>query len=143
MEQPQTQAISTDAFTVDVIIQKYLQVRDLRNKVQAECEEKIAPYEAALKTLSDELMLLCNEQNVSSIKTPYGTAIRSLKSEYQAVDMGVFLPWVQETGNVDLLQRRISSSHVKEFVESNGGTVPPGLQLSQSYSISVRPPSTK
>jgi hypothetical protein len=48
---------------------------------------------------------------------------------------------VVEHDAVDLLEKRIAQGNMRQFLEENPGTVPPGLNSNSEYSVSVRKPT--
>jgi hypothetical protein len=42
---------------------------------------------------------------------------------------------------IDLLEKRIAQTNMAQFLEENPGVVPPGLNSSSEYDISVRKPT--
>ena len=85
------------------------------------------------------LLAVCNEQNVSGLKTPHGTVTRSVKERFFCTDWDHFKKFVETEGSIDLLERRIHQKNFKEFMaERQGDGLPPGVNALREYDITVR-----
>lgn len=76
-----------------------------------------------------------------TIRTDDGTIMLGTKTRYTANDWDEFKKFVLEHEAVELLERRIAQSNMKQFLEENPALVPPGLDASTEYTITVRKPS--
>ena len=132
-----------DAMTAGELAEEYLYFRDLKAKLQKKFEAKEAVLDAELDHISSRLMVLCNEQDASSIKTDNGTIIRSLKTRYETKDWDSLYEFVLDHSAPYLLQKRINESAMKEFLETNPEDFPKGLNIASEYKISVRKPTKK
>ena len=72
--------VTYDDLTAGELAAQYLEFRELKDKLRKKFEAKEAVLDAELDEITNRLMVLCNEQDASSIKTEYGTVIRSLKT---------------------------------------------------------------
>lgn len=53
-------------------------------------------------------------------------------------DWGQLVEFIRKTGEVDLLEHRVSSKSVKEYMEGNSGQVPPGVSTHSKVTINIR-----
>lgn len=134
---------SYEDMTAGELAEEYLYFRDLKAKLQKKFEAKEAVLDAELDHISSRLMVLCNEQDASSIKTDSGTIIRSLKTRYETKDWDSLYEFVLDHSAPYLLQKRINESAMKEFLETNPEDFPKGLNIASEYKISVRKPTKK
>lgn len=134
---------SYEDMTAGELAEEYLYFRDLKAKLQKKFEAKEAVLDAELDSISNRLMVLCNEQDASSIKTDNGTIIRSLKTRYETKDWDSLYEFVLDHSAPYLLQKRINESAMKEFLETNPEDFPKGLNIASEYKISVRKPTKK
>jgi len=67
--------------------------------------------------------------------------VLSVKTRYNTQDWDSFKKFVVEHDAVDLLEKRIAQTNMSQFLEENPGLVPPGLNSSSEYDISVRKPT--
>lgn len=118
----------------------------LREKIY-DLEEK---HEAAVKVLkdeqdkiSDQLISVCNALNADSIRTAAGTISRTVNTRYWVSDWGHMYEFIKEHDAVHLLERRVHSTHMKQFLEENPGLLPIGLQVDSRYTVRVRKPNAR
>lgn len=135
--------VDYDAMTAGELAEQYLYYRDLKAVLKKKFETKEAVLDAELDSISNRLMVLCNEQDASSIKTDSGTIIRSLKTRYEPKDWDAMYEFVLDNSAPYLLQKRINESAMKDYLEANPDQYPKGLHIASEYKISVRKPSKK
>ena len=122
---------------------KYLEIRDLKDRLRKKYEAADAVLEEQFDAISSRLMALCNEQDASSIRTIYGTVIRSLKVRYDPKDWEAMHEFILEHKAPYLLQKRINEGAMKEFLEANPDDFPKGMNTVSEYKITVRKPTKK
>lgn len=125
--------------SVDKLVDMYIKIRD---KVR-EHEEQISHYKKQLQVVSDKMLDFCTADNLSSIRTPKGTIIRRMSCRYWTNDWDAMYKFIHEQNAAFLLEKRINNTMFKEFLEHNPELVPPGLQATNEYVISVRKPTAK
>ena len=128
-----------DPTTADKIVSAYIKIR---NEIQSK-EDEIKALKESQELLSTSLLELCNEQNLDSVRTPFGTATRSIRTNYWTNDWGAMHEFIKEHEALHLLEKRIHNTNMKEFLEDNPTVVPVGLQTDRKYVITVRKPTAK
>ena len=93
--------------------------------------------EGVKNAMKDQMKAL----GVTSVKTAEGTVILSVKTRYNTQDWDAFKRFIIENEAVDLLEKRIAQSNMAQFLTENPGLVPPGLNTSSEYDVSVRKPT--
>ena len=124
--------------TVDQLVAVYIKVRDARDVARKEADKIDSDFEAQLDVLNKEILEICKETGADSIKTPHGTAIRTVKSRYWTNDWEKFYQFVFEHHAPELLEKRIHQSNIKQFLEENPDMLPLGLNVDSEHSITVR-----
>jgi predicted metal-dependent phosphotriesterase family hydrolase len=124
--------------TVDQLVAVYIKVRDARDVARKEADKIDSDFEAQLDVLNKEILEICKETGADSIKTPHGTAIRSVKSRYWTNDWEKFYQFVFEHHAPELLEKRIHQTNIKQFLEENPDMLPLGLNVDSEHSITVR-----
>jgi hypothetical protein len=114
----------------------------MREKISA-LDAQIKDINAEVAVIDAELMEICREQDVNSFSTDYGTVTRVIKERYWASDWDPLHRFVMETGAVDLLERRIHQTNMKEWMKEHKDDHPPGVSLMREYAISVHKPRKK
>jgi hypothetical protein len=127
---------------LEELVKVYLTIRSEREKIESEWKAKDDELRADLKSLESQMLVTCNENNASSIKTGSGTVIRKLNERYTVADGDVFRKFVLQEGAVDLFESRIHQGNFKEFIsERKDDGLPPGVNVMREFGIVVRKPS--
>lgn len=127
---------------LEELVKVYLTIRGERERIEAEWKAKDDELRSDLKSLESQMLVTCNENNASSIKTGSGTVIRKLNERYTVADGDVFRKFVLQEGAVDLFESRIHQGNFKEFIaERKDDGLPPGVNVMREFGIVVRKPS--
>lgn len=127
----------------DDTVAKYLMVRNAVEDLKERQKAELAPLEAKLEELSNQLLDVCNANNADSIKTPEGTVTRRVSSRYWTNDWEQMYAFIDKHKAPFLLEQRVHNGNMKQFLEENPGAFPPGLQSTNKYVIQVRKPTGK
>lgn len=118
----------------------------IRNAIEAKEEQ----HKAELQELKDQfdlignkLLEICNEEGVDSLRTSAGTVSRRVSSRYWTSDWDSMYRFMQENDAPFLLEQRIHSSNMRQFLEDNPDKFPAGLQNERKYTVQVRKPNAK
>lgn len=122
-----------------------VQMRDYMNEAKRESDEalkaKIDPvqekYEQVQAWVADRL----NKLGTSSAPTAAGTAYFSELNRASITDWGALSDYIRETGDIDLLEHRVSKSSVEQHLKDREGELPPGVGWSSTRSLNIRKPA--
>lgn len=130
----------TDAVVPDLdrLVSVYIKIRDKKSELAAEFNEKEKELDAKLDKLKAVLLEHCKETGVESVKTASGTFWRTQRKRFWTSDWEAMNRFVVDNEAVDLLEKRIHQGNMKQFLEENPDTLPPGLNADNAYSITVR-----
>lgn len=123
---------------MDRLTKIYLKIRDAKDELTSKFKQDVAELEAQMATLEQEMLETCKTMNASSIRTPHGTIIRSMKSRYWTNDWDSMYDFIEETGAFGLLEKRIHQTHMKEFLAENPDIYPKGMNVENEYTVVVR-----
>jgi len=84
MDEPVSEGNSSP--NLDKLAEIYIKIRDARAEVKAEFDARDTVLKDQLGLLENEMLDACKDLNASSIRTPHGTIIRSVKSRYWTND---------------------------------------------------------
>ena len=124
------------------LVKTYIAIRDERNKIAREYDTKDRDLANDLISIEQALLSSCNEIGADSMRTEFGTVIKSTRENFVCGDWDNFKKFVLENEAVELLQQRIHQSNFKEFLsgrEDEG--LPPGISTMREFKITVRKPS--
>lgn len=124
--------------SMDVLVKVYVKLRSARDALRNDYENKDKELLAQMNVIESEILSFCKTSGLDSLKTQYGTAIRSVKERYWCTDWDSFRNFVKEHDAIDLFEKRIHQTNMKQFMESNPELLPPGLNLDREYSITIR-----
>ena len=118
-------------------VEKYLKVRDLRKRIKDEADIKMKKCDEVMERLENALNQAMTEMGVDSAKTPFGTAYFSSRYRASGEDWLAIERFCLEHNRLDFFERRISSTVVKEFVETTG-ELPPGIRAEITRTVNIR-----
>lgn len=127
-----------DKPSVEQLVSVFIKIRDARDAAKRAWEEQEADFNEQLEMIDQQLLEICKETGADSIKTKYGTAIRSVKARYWTSDWERFYQFMFENKAPELLEKRIHQTHMKQFLEENPDLLPAGLNVDSQYTITVR-----
>lgn len=121
------------------LVEAYLNIRQERQKLQAEYEQADAALKEDLKELEVVMLKGCNEINANSINTKHGTIIRKIDERYFCSDWEHFYKFVRDNNAPELLEKRIHQKNFKTFLEDHADDgLPVGINLMREFGITVR-----
>ena len=123
-------------FTVDILVETYVALRERKALLTRELEANIVPLEEGMHKISLALDRRLTSNGADSIRTKHGIVYRTTKRFSTCGDWGAFGQWVIENARPDLFQRRLNNAGVIELLE--GGVVLPGVQVVSQQEIAVR-----
>ncbi|MNN76524.1 hypothetical protein D3C81_1929110 [compost metagenome] len=53
-------------------------------------------------------------------------------------DRNATMDFIKSTGNVELLQARLSSTAIKDFMDAHAGQLPPGVKITTERTVQIR-----
>lgn len=123
---------------IDKIVAVYIKIRNAKEDLAREYDDKIAVLDEQMRTLKEELLKISKETGVTSFKTDNGTAYRTIKNRYWTNDWESFYGFMRKHGAMELLEKRIHQTNMREFLEDRPDVHPPGLNVDQEYEITIR-----
>jgi hypothetical protein len=133
--------VSEDLVPLDKLAKIY---RKLRSKI-ADLTQEYDTQVEVLKAQQDEIKNAMKDQmrtmGVTSVRTTEGTVVLSVKTRYSTQDWDEFKKFVIAHEAIELLEKRIAQGNMAQFLEENPGVVPPGLNSTSEFDISVRKPT--
>lgn len=130
-----------DEIPLDSLVRAYRKVRDAIQKLTREYEAELEKLEEVKQSFSNEIKDRMMASGAKTIRTDSGTITLGTKTRYTANDWDEFKKFVLQHEAVELLERRIAQSNMKQFLEENPTLVPPGLDASTEYTVTVRKPT--
>jgi hypothetical protein len=126
------------AVPVDKLTNVYLKIKNRRSELAAEFKREDEKLSAQQEKIKSALLAHCKENNVDSVRTPFGTFFRSVRNKYWTSDWESMYKFVIENNVPEFFSKSLNQTNVKQFLEENPEVVPPGLNVESEYVISVR-----
>lgn len=121
------------------LVKAYIKMRDARSELKAKFEEEDNKIVEQMNTVERLLLEVCKKAGADSVNIKgAGTIIRGVSTRYWTSDWEAMHNFIKENNAVDLLERRIAQTAMKEFLKENPDRLPKGLNVDSKYTITVR-----
>lgn len=134
----QQSAAQGPSSSADAAVGEYIRLRDMKSAVETRHKEELAKIRAQLETCENWLLGELQRMGVDSFKVAHGTVYTSARFMPSIGDKEAFFNHIRETGEVELVQSRVSSETLKTWMANHGGQCPPGVKASYERVIGVR-----
>ena len=131
----------SETIPLDRLAKIYRKIRTEITTLTQDYDTKVEALKAQQDEIKNAMKDMMKMMGVTSVRTAQGTVVLSVKTRYNTQDWDSFKKFVVENDAVDLLEKRIAQINMSQFLEENPGLVPPGLNSSSEYDISVRKPT--
>jgi uncharacterized membrane protein YgaE (UPF0421/DUF939 family) len=111
----------------------YTKIRDKRRDLSKQDDA----LKEQLDIVSQQLLDICKEQGASTIRTEYGTVSRRLTKNFWTTDWASFYQFIKEHDLFNLMQQRINSTNMAQFLEENPDLCPPGLNADMTQTVVI------
>jgi hypothetical protein len=133
--------MTEETVPLDRLAKIYRKIRTNIATLTQEYDTKVEGLKAQQDEITNAMKDQMKAMGVTSVRTSEGTVVLSVSTRYNTQDWDSFKKFVVEHAVVDLLEKRIAQTNMRQFLEENPGLVPPGLNSSSEYSVSVRKPT--
>lgn len=133
-----TDTAEVDTVPLNKLAKVYRRIREEIATITQEYDNKVEALKAQQEALKIAMKDQMKAMGVMSVRTNEGTVVLSVKTVYDTNDWDSFKSFVVQNDALDLLQKRISQTNMKQFLEENPGLVPPGLNSRSEFDVSVR-----
>ena len=122
----------------DKLTEVYIKMRDKRAELSAEFGAEDSRIETQMDMVAEELLKLCKDIGADSIKTAAGIVFRSVRTRYETTDWESMYNFILEHDIPQVLERRISTTNMKQFLDENPTLMPVGMNINNKYTVTVR-----
>lgn len=123
---------------LDRLTRAYIKIRDRRAEIKRAYDDEDGALKEKLKTIESALLEYCSSENVDSVRTAEGLFYRTTSTRYWTSDWEAMNRFILENEMPEFFEKRLNQTVVREFLEENPETVPPGLNTTSEYNIRVR-----
>jgi hypothetical protein len=124
--------------SVEQLISIYTKIYTQRETEERAWKAREAELTEELDLIKSELLEICKENGIDSLRSKEGTLIRSVKTRYWTNNWDEFYKMMLSHNAPDLLEKRIHQSNMKQFLEENPEILPAGLNVDSEYTLMVR-----
>lgn len=128
----------SEQLQADRLVQAYVKMRDKRAELSAAFEAEDNKISAQMELVEAELLKICKTIGADSVRTPFGNVYRTVKTRYETSDWEQMYKFITEHNVPQLLERRISTTNMKQFLEENPELMPIGVNINNKYTVTVR-----
>lgn len=116
----------------------YIKIRTKRAEIKSAYEAEDAALQEQMDSIEAEMLEKCKAEDADSIKTPYGTIIRSIKQRFWPADWDAYKKFCHDNDALDLFEKRVHQTNMATWIEEHPDNLPPGLNVDRRYACSVR-----
>ena len=128
--------------TVDAVIKQYMRLRDKKAAVEANVKLEVDKIKADMTKIEAWLKAKADADGVTSFKTEHGTAFLTTTDFANVENWDEVLRFIREQDAYDMLERRVSKTAVRGYIDSNK-EVPPGITYGTKLDINIRKPTAR
>ena len=129
---------TADQVKLDKVTETYVKIRDKRSELKKQYEAEDLALKVQLETLDSFFLGKLDELGVESVRTKHGTVYKTTSIKPSCEDWNSFYTWIAENEAFDALERRVKKSFITTYMEDNKGELPPGINVHQEYTVTIR-----
>ena len=119
------------------VIERMLQLRQEIQDLEREHKERIKGLKQQYERGENWLLAHMHETGHEKF-TAGGATVYTTRTQRASIpDWTAFSDYIRQTGDVDLLQKRVATNNLKALVDS-GAELPPGLKVDEVVNINIR-----
>lgn len=126
------------AINLDYVVQAYNAVRNARAVRRHAYEAEDAKLEEDQDKIKVLLLQLLQAQGARSIATDHGTVFTTEKIRPSAADWGAIWEWAKNNDGFEIVEKRLKTTFIKQYMEENEGRLPPGINAHRELEVNVR-----
>ena len=127
----------TNTMTVDAMIENYVRLRDKKKEVEDRHKMELAPFKSTMDQLENWLLDAMNQAGLDSMKSPHGTAFKSMRTSAVVRDFEALLNYIRANNAWDLLEHRVAKITAMNIMKETNQAIP-GVETSAEIVCNVR-----
>lgn len=128
----------SETVKADRLVKAYIAMRDKRAELSKEYTNADRKIEQQMEMVEAELVKMCRDVGADSLRTSFGNVYKTVKTSYETSDWDNMYKFVVENNIPHVLQRRISSLNMKQFLEENPTLKPIGMNVVNKYAVMIK-----
>lgn len=130
--------LTIPSMPVEKRVKLFIKTRAAKSAAAKEFKDQEAQFNEIMEACENSMLADADKQGITGFTTPFGTTYTAEVAKYSIADDSAFYTFVKDAGDLDFLERRVSSTHVAQWMEQNGGVLPPGLNVFRERVMRVR-----
>lgn len=131
-----TEEVKTD--NLERLLRAYMGMREKKAELKREFDETESAIKNKMGLIEAQLLKMLNVAGSDSLKVKgIGQAYLAKKVQVKTTDWNAFHDFIFKTKQIDLLQKRVASRAVQEYVDAEG-ELPPGVDMTTERIVNVR-----
>jgi len=123
---------------IDTLVKIYVRIRDAKAAAKKEFDAKAVELEGKLLSIAAELKARAQAEGVEGFKTDFGTVFLTETMKTSCADWNAFGEFLKDHDPLEFMEKRISSTAVKEYMKQHEGMLPPGVSIFKEIEARVR-----
>ena len=125
--------------TLKRLLGAYMKLRSKRSQLSRQFKEADSKLKDVMSQIEVQLMRMMKDIGSDNLSIK-GTAIAYMttKTYTKGKDWDALWKYIEESGNIDLLARKINAKAVQEYRDVNDDALPPGVDVYTEREIVVR-----
>lgn len=119
------------------VIDAYAKLREQRSALKRQYDADDNVLKEKMRKLEAWLLKTMQEVGTDQLKGGGLIAFTSTLDRAKCDDWGTFWQWLAENARLDMLEKRVSSKTVSEYLEEFG-ELPPGISVNREKTVNVR-----
>jgi len=133
-----TDAVAAPAVDTSRLTKVFVKIRDARSALKAEFTRKDDELKEQQRQIRVALLQHLLATKSDNVGTEFGTAYKSEDWQAGCSDWAIFHEFCREHDLLNLMEKRVSVAALREYMENNGGRLPPGVSLHREVTVNVR-----
>ena len=127
-----------DAVPIDTLVKIYVKIRTAKAAAAKIYDAQEAEFNAKLASIATELKARAQAEGVEGFKTEFGTVFLTETMKTSCADWTAFGEFLKDHDPLEYMEKRISSTAVKNYMKDNAGALPPGVSVFKELEARVR-----
>jgi hypothetical protein len=123
--------------SLEQLVETFEKLRDFRSALKKDFDEKDRSAKDGLRRIEQSLMVRMNAQGIDSMRVGSMTAYVHNDKYVGCNDWNALHDYILQTGNFDLLQKRVGKRAVEDLLAEKG-EIPPGVTMDPFREVRLR-----
>jgi hypothetical protein len=127
-----------DTLNTEEAVKTYLLLREARERAKDRADERDKTLREHQHRIENALGAFMQRNTQTGLNTKFGTVFTAHQSTARVADKAAFLSFLQENNAWELATIGANKKTVQDHLETNDGTLPPGVDWSSRVVVQIR-----